>query len=294
MWYQYKIADIHLTCEIPFEVTVSEESVEFFRTLPPEDRQVDFKVQFEPVEKMEQPTEGGHWEVCQYYVGDEREYRIYFYTAPQGEIYAKITWLRERPDLLQCFYQKGKESYLNYSLNICNILGLENILLMKRGLLLHASFVRWKQSGILFTAPSGTGKSTQAELWRMHEGAEIINGDRAALRRTNGIWKAYGLPYAGSSRIYRSESAPISVIIVLRQAKDNHIERLSVREAISYLLPELTVHRWEPEFVNRVMDILLDMLGQVPVYLLECRPEIEAVDLVKDVLMNECERSNKK
>ena len=59
-----------------------------------------------------------------------------------------------------------------------------------------ASFIRWQGRGILFSAPSGTGKSTQANLWVQHQGAEVINGDRAALRQVGGRWQAFGLPYA--------------------------------------------------------------------------------------------------
>lgn len=71
-----------------------------------------------------------------------------------------------------------------FSRNICDLLGLERLLLSRQGLLLHASFIRWQDRGILFSAPSGTGKSTQADLWVRHRGAEVINGDRAALRRS--------------------------------------------------------------------------------------------------------------
>ncbi|MEE1312349.1 MAG: hypothetical protein UHS41_01185, partial [Lachnospiraceae bacterium] len=148
-------------------------------------------------------------------------------------------------------------------------------------LLLHSSFIRWNSQGLLFSAPSGTGKSTQADLWVKYEGAEIINGDRAGLRKLDKGWTAYGLPYAGSSGVYRNESAPVKSIIVLRQAKENRIRPLGPAEAVRYLYPEITVHQWDSDFVKQVMDLLTDLVLNIPIYLLECLPDQGAVDLVK-------------
>ena len=103
---------------------------------------------------------------------------------------------------------------------------LEQVCITLQAALLHTSFIKWQGKAILFTAPSGTGKSTQADLWRRIEGAEIINGDRAVLRKEGGIWKAWGLPYAGSSRIFRNESAPVGAIVVLRKNDRNELRRL--------------------------------------------------------------------
>lgn len=51
-------------------------------------------------------------------------------------------------------------------------------------------------------------------------------------------------------------------------------------EAFAALFPELTVHRWDPAFVEQVADLLLAVLDRVPVYRLECRPDREAVELL--------------
>ena len=125
------------------------------------------------------------------------------------------------------------------------------------------------------------GKSTQAELWRQYEGAEILNGDRAALRKKNGIWHGYGLPYAGTSGIYRNESAPLKVIVALRQATENRIRRIAGAEAFSYLYPETMIHRWDPQFESRAAELLLSLLSEIPVFLLECRADRGAVEILK-------------
>lgn len=49
--------------------------------------------------------------------------------------------------------------------------------------LMHGVVVSWKDTGYMFTAPSGTGKSTHAALWKKYLGdeVEIINGDKPIL-----------------------------------------------------------------------------------------------------------------
>ena len=106
----------------------------------------------------------------------------------------------------------------------------------------------------------------------MYEGAEILNGDRAAVRKSGGCWYAYGLPYAGSSGIYRNESTELSAVVVLRQAKENRIRRMKRLEIIQNLYPETTVHQWERDFVEKALTILTGLAEEVPFYLLECRP----------------------
>jgi hypothetical protein len=170
---------------------------------------------------------------------------------------------------------------------LLNMLGLEKLLLCHRALILHASFIRWQGQGILFSAPSGTGKSTQASLWETHMGAKILNGDRAGIRYADGAWRAYGLPYAGSSRIFQNGSAPIRAIVVLKQGQENRIRPMGPMEALRALLPEFSAHRWDLAFMDKLLNVAAGLLRDVPVYCLECRPDSEAVQLLHDTLFNE-------
>ena len=202
--------------------------------------------------------------------------------------YACAIWEKDpegRP-ALTCSYLPGNEFRFGYSRMISDHIGMETLFLRRSCLMLHAAFIRWQGKGILFTAPSGTGKSTQAELWKKYEGADILNGDRAAVRRDeSGCWQAYGLPYAGSSGIYRNEKAPVSAVVVLRQAEENRIRQLGMLEIIQKLYPETTVHQWEPDFIEKALTLLTELAGEVPIYLLECRPDRGAVEAVKNVLI---------
>lgn len=74
-----------------------------------------------------------------------------------------------------------------------SLFALERRMLQKDSFILHSAYIRHRGRAILFSAPSGTGKSTQASLWAQYAGAEIINGDRALLQKVQDCWMARGL-----------------------------------------------------------------------------------------------------
>lgn len=171
--------------------------------------------------------------------------------------------------------------------NIWNYLAFENVLINHQGFILHSSFISWQNNGILFTAPSGTGKSTQADLWKKYEDADIYNGDRTIIRKIEGKYYGFGSPYAGSSGIYRNDSAPIKAIIVIEQGPDNVIRRLRGREAFLPLFRETLMNTWNKEYMEKMTDLLMDAAYQIPVYHLSCRPDQDAVNTVKNEILKE-------
>lgn len=171
--------------------------------------------------------------------------------------------------------------------NIWNYLAFEDVLINHQAFILHSSFISWQNNGILFTAPSGTGKSTQADLWKKYEDADIYNGDRTIIRKIDGKYYGFGSPYAGSSGIYRNESAPIKAIIVIEQGPDNVIRRLRGREAFLPLFRETLMNTWNKEYMEKMTDLLMDAACQIPVYHLSCRPDQDAVDTVKNEILKE-------
>lgn len=164
-------------------------------------------------------------------------------------------------------------------------LGLDYLLAIKKRVLLHAAYIRYMGQAILFTAPSGTGKSTQADLWHMHcPGVTILNGDRAVLGLSAGRAMAYGFPFCGSSGISRNESCPLRAIIVLRQGKENHLERMTGTRAISLLLSECMMPLWDGDATRCVLDTVTRVTERCPVYVFHCLPDKSAVDCLYHVL----------
>ena len=155
---------------------------------------------------------------------------------------------------------------------------LSDFMIRRGAMILHSSLIDHQGRGIVFTAPSGTGKSTQADLWHKYRGAEILNGDRSIIRREGSGYRCYGSPYAGSSGIYQNKSVALGAVVVLRQAPKNRIRRMKAREAYLCLLSEMSLSPIDRETVEKQSQWLLDLISAVPVYLLECLPDEGAVD----------------
>lgn len=160
---------------------------------------------------------------------------------------------------------------------------LERVLLEQKELLLHCAYLKTPGGAVLFTAPSETGKSTQADLWSAHRsGCEVINGDRAILKKEEGAWKACGLPLCGSSGISRDVTTPIRAIVYLRQAPEDSARRLRPLEAYMKVASEISVNYWNRERAEAAMDLMQDLIQAVPVFLLDCTPKASAVDALDE------------
>lgn len=157
--------------------------------------------------------------------------------------------------------------------------------LLKRGaVFLHASMVEVDGRALLFTAKKQTGKSTQAELWRVHRGARILNGDRALLQRKDGRWHAMGSPYCGTSDYCEKAELPLAAVVQLSQAKENRVSCLTAKEAVAAFLEGSTYEPSEPQQTAAVMDLALALYGEIPCYHLACLPDETAVACLEDAL----------
>lgn len=181
----------------------------------------------------------------------------------------------------------GKTVYLNKSFEaallntgnykIFNALALEKVLIAHESIILHASYVNYKGKAILFTAPSGTGKSTQAALWEKYKGAEIVNGDRVIIRKGREGYEACGIPVCGSSDICLNRTMPIASIVYLQQGPDNHIQIMRMAERVKRLISETTISLFDPAFVERALEILQGIGMEIPCYYYSCTKDEEAV-----------------
>ncbi len=275
------LVGVFIRVETPFPLLDNDSTKEFI-TNETSDALINLHFSFIPVDNLPAPENICHTEERRIYTGEGNNLSTFFSPIPGGKPYAWVSRERLNDGELICEYIPGKESLMNYKRNVLTLMDLEATLLHFNALIIHASFIRLNGKGVIFSAPSGTGKSTQADLWKKYANAEILNGDRVALRESVGVWNAYGLPYAGTSGIYRNETAPLTAIVALRQADKNSIRRINGRDAFRYLYPETMIHRWDRDFENKATSLLLDILQRVPIFLLECRPDKAAVEMLME------------
>ena len=153
-------------------------------------------------------------------------------------------------------------------------------LLRYDGFQLHASAVILNDRAYLFSAPSGTGKSTHTEKWVRLFGARYLNDDKPALRYKDGCWMAYGTPWSGKHDLSRAENAPLGAIAFVCRGEENKIQQLTPQDAIPYYISQLP-RGISGQLMEKQLSLLDRLLQDIPVYLLTCRNDDEAAYTAK-------------
>lgn len=167
---------------------------------------------------------------------------------------------------------------------ILECMAAEHLIARNNGFIFHCSYIDHNGKAILFTAPSETGKSTQAELWKALRGAEIINGDRAAVRLAEGVLLAEGIPFAGSSQYCKNRSLPIEAIVYLGQAPTTSIRKVRGYEAFSKIWEGVSVNTWDKKDMELVSAVVQQVAERIPIYHLPCTPDESAVIALEEAL----------
>ena len=163
-------------------------------------------------------------------------------------------------------------------------------LLRYNGLMLHASAAAMGGRAYLFSGPCGRGKSTHTRLWQQTfgEAVQVFNDDKPALRRLDGRWFAYGTPWCGKDGINLNQKWPLGGVCFLEKAQENRIRRLSPAEALPLVMAQ-TLHRLLPQHMELLLASLDSLLREIPVFLLENRPEEAAARLSYETMRRAAE-----
>ncbi len=146
-------------------------------------------------------------------------------------------------------------------------------------ILFHGSVIAVDGYAYMFTATSGTGKSTHAALWRklLGERAVMVNDDKPLLH-IGETTTAYGTPYDGKHRLSNDISVPLKAVCILERSSENHIETISKSDAYPMLLQQ--VYRPNDVFALRKTLTLLDKMAcNVKFFRLGCNMDISAAEL---------------
>lgn len=163
--------------------------------------------------------------------------------------------------------------------------GIFDLLAEHEMLVLHSSYIVTKDGdGILFSGPSGIGKSTQAELWQKYASAVTVNGDRSLVRVSDGT--AHGFMYSGTSGICKNVSAPIKAIVLPTQSQHNKVCRPRPKEAFVRVLNQCSYYQWSSDSSKRMTDLVARLVNRVPIYVLDCTKDEGAVRALESALAN--------
>lgn len=169
--------------------------------------------------------------------------------------------------------------------NILNLVALEKILMQFETIILHSSLIKVGDISILFSGKSGIGKTTQADLWVDQRNVEIINGDKAAIRKKDGKYYSYGLPVAGSSQIFKNIRTPLGAIILLNQGAEFSIKELEGMEAFIRLYPNVTINYWDSNYIDSVSNVLTELINEIPIIEFTCPLSEKSVNYLESYLI---------
>lgn len=149
---------------------------------------------------------------------------------------------------------------------------------VKYGVVLcHGSVIEVDGQAYLFTAPSGTGKSTHTRLWMEHfkDRAIMINDDKPLLRfEKDGVY-AYGTPWDGKHHLSTNKKSKLKGICFLSQAKENSIREATGEEKASHIMKQIYRPR-DMEAMISTMDYVDLLIKTVPMYVMGCNISEEA------------------
>lgn len=198
-----------------------------------------------------------------------RDYRVegasadFFIEISEDELARSV---KELPD-----YPAAYHEHLCIQRKLCDCLSDVGCFLM------HSSVVALEDEGYVFTARSGTGKTTHSLLWAKHfPTASIINGDKPFFKLEQGAFYAYGTPWCGKEGFQKNTRVKIKAVCFLYQHHENVIEPLSPRQCLSLIFDQVYLPSSAGKTEN-VLSLLDTFLTTVPTYRLGCTISDEAV-----------------
>ena len=147
----------------------------------------------------------------------------------------------------------------------------------------HGSVIAVDGIGYLFTAKSGTGKSTHTRLWREYLGdrAVMVNDDKPLISVRNNSIIVYGTPYNGKHRLGYNIAVPLKAICVITRGEKNSIVRIDKQEVYAILLQQ-AYRPQDPLQMAKTLKLVDRMAAGVELYKLACNMDIEAAKVAFD------------
>lgn len=152
-------------------------------------------------------------------------------------------------------------------------------------ILFHGSAIAVDGFGYLFTAKSGTGKSTHTRLWREHFGerAVMVNDDKPLIRMTEKGAVVYGTPWDGKHRLSTNISVPLKAVCILERSAENHMEEITAKQAYNMLIQQVYKPK-EPQKLMKILSLMDRFTEKVKLYQLGCNMDISAAQIAYNAM----------
>ena len=147
-------------------------------------------------------------------------------------------------------------------------------------MLMHCAAISVDNEAYLFTAVSGTGKTTHISLWKkkFKEKCIVVNGDKPILRLIDGKFYACGTPWRGKENYGENIMVPIKAICILERGEENSIKKIAPYDAISTIITQ-TLRTNDMDEMDKMLSLTDKLLEKVPFYRLKCNMNDDAADV---------------
>lgn len=217
------------------------------------------------------------------YENDEQEILCQFDKEKKDIINIKVAYTKD--------YSKI-DIYLNRSLGsklaeceyIVSGLYFFEVALRNQLIPIHASAISYNNEAIIFSAPSGTGKSTHTRLWqKLFRDVVIINDDKPLIKYENNQFYIVGTPWSGKSILNENIKVPLKAMVFLNQNKNNYVEELSNNEKLVYIIKNI-YRPFTEELYQECLNNIDILISKIPMYILNCNISDEAVHTIYNKL----------
>ena len=170
-----------------------------------------------------------------------------------------------------------KQFSSTYLETLATLRKLAEILPSYNRILMHGASISYHGQAYLFTAPSGTGKSTHIRLWKKYLGddVKIVNGDKPFIS-LDGEPSIYGSPWAGKENWHRNCCMPLKGICFVQRGTKNSIRNIEPFECLALLFKQVYLPS-SAEAAGLTLELVDALTKKVPLYLLTCDMSEEAV-----------------
>ena len=213
------------------------------------------------------------------------------YIIPQGEVEKSDEIIqisctdREQKEWLDRVGIEVSDPYVEYG----TIMSKIAVMLPKHGMLLmHGATIEYKDKAYVFTAPSGTGKSTHISLWKKFLGdkVRVINGDKPVVSFDEDKVIVHGTPWSGKEGWQINTSAVLAGVCIIERGQENRIEKINPGEHIEYFMRQLYMTKKDNALLE-VIDLFGKMAERVPFYKLTCDISEEAAKCSFEMMTGE-------
>ena len=221
-----------------------------------------------------------------WYSSDEFLYECCFYDS-EFEVYtAKIQYNSQINDISITLLDMANLYNIDTKCFLSNVMQqtFSFMIIFHDGFAVHASSIVYNNTGLAFSAVSGTGKSTHTGLWlKNYPGTAILNDDNPVMRFVDGKWNIYGTPWAGTTGINKNLSVPLKALVFLERSENNTIRDCVGAEAIKRFF-EAVIHPFSDETTDLLLNSLTLLIKHSRICVLGCNVTDGAPKTVREFL----------